>query len=79
MNAPHGEFDTRFLKCLAPGEDMLIDTVEQRAIRSNKKDTREAPVLSSKIIWSLSAGSMPAVRSLRQNREFDLPQVQSSN
>jgi hypothetical protein len=32
VNAPHGEFDTCLVKRLAPGEDMLIDAVHERAI-----------------------------------------------
>ena len=32
VNAPDGELDSRFLQRLAPGENMLIDAVYQRAI-----------------------------------------------
>jgi hypothetical protein len=32
MDAPYGQFDSLLIECLLPGEDVLIDAVDQRAV-----------------------------------------------
>lgn len=37
VNAPDREFDAGRLCCLAPGQDVLIDTVDERAVKIEEK------------------------------------------